>query len=92
MTSNMLIDAHIAARIWDFDALEIQPCAVVAIDENGSEILEPCQPEDAFLWTVYGHFRSGGVDDLKDFATEEEAEAFHDRLIAIYPHLAQRED
>lgn len=88
MTTDTLIDAHLAARIWDFDALEIQPCAVVAIDTNGSEIVEPCQPEDAFFWTVYGHFRTGGVDALRDFPTEAEAVAFHDRLIASYPHLA----
>jgi hypothetical protein len=37
---------------------------------------------------VYGHFRAGGVDDFEDFATEAEAVAFHDRLIAAWPHLA----
>ena len=81
------IDA-LASRMAEFDALEIQPCAVIAIDGTGSEIVEPCQPEDAFFWTVYGHFRMGGVDALRDFPTEAEAVAFHDRLVATFPHLA----
>lgn len=87
MTSNTLIDATVASPIAEFDALEIQPCAVVALDDAGSEIVEPCHPEDALFWTVYGHFRTGGVDALRDFATEPEAGAFHDRLIATYLHL-----
>ena len=59
----------------------------------GNEIVEPCDatPEEAAFWTVYGHFRTGGVDAIKDFATEAEALAFHDRLIAAWPHLAERE-
>jgi hypothetical protein len=75
-------------RIREFDALEIHPCAVVARDGTGMEFVEPCKREDAHFWAVYGHYRTGGVDAFKDFATEAEAMAFHDRLIAIYPHLA----
>ena len=78
-------------NIRDFDGLEIQPCFVVARDAEGMEIVEPCEPEDAHFWTVYGHFRTGGVDAFEDFATEAEASAFHDRLISIYPHLAGKE-
>jgi len=77
-------------KIRDFDALELQPCAV--IDAACGKIEEPCAPEDAQLWTVYGHYRPGGemggVDALEDFATEAEAQKFHDLLIAVYPHLA----
>jgi hypothetical protein len=75
-------------RIREFGALEIHPCAVVGHDSTGADILSPCEPEDAAVWTVYGHYRTGGTDDFADFATEAEAIAFHDRLISIYPHLA----
>src|SRR5258708_2579786 len=80
-------------NIRDFDALEIAPCRIVGNDSLGNEIVEPCDdtPEQAAFWTVYGHFRTGGVDAFEDFATEAEALAFHDRLIALYPHLAGRE-
>src|ERR1700693_2743060 len=79
-------------RIRDFDALEIAPCRVVGNDSLGNHIVEPCDDasEEAAFWTVYGHFRTGGVDAFEDFPTEEEALAFHDRLIAAYPHLADR--
>jgi len=78
-------------NIHDFDALEIEPCVVVGHGGLHSEIVEPCEPQDAHFWTVYGHFRTGGVDALDDFPTKAEALAFHDRLIALYPHLAGRE-
>jgi len=77
-------------RIREFDALEITPCRVVGNDSLGNEIVEPCDdaPEEAAFWTVYGHYRSGGVDAFEDFATEAEAVAFHDQLVAAYPHLS----
>jgi hypothetical protein len=77
-------------RIREFDALEIAPCRVVGHDSLGNEIVEPCDdaPEEVAFWTVYGHYRTGGVDAFEDFATEAEAVAFHDQLIAAYPHLS----
>ena len=77
--------------IRDFDALEIHPCAVIGNDNTDNLIVEQCAPEDAQFWCVFGHLRSGGLDDFEDFATEAEAIAFHDRVIAAYPHLAARE-
>jgi hypothetical protein len=78
-------------KIRDFDGLEIQPCAVIGRDSKGENIVEPCDPERAAFWTVYGHYRPGGalggVDALEDFPTEAEAQKFNDRLISIYPHL-----
>lgn len=79
-------------RIKDFDALEIHACAIIGRESTGKEIVEPCEPADADFWTVYGHYRTGGVDAFEDFATETEAAAFHDRLLSIYPHLAAWED
>jgi len=79
---------HWMRSIHDFDALEIHPCLAVGRDSDGTEYVEPCHPAQADFWTVYGHFRSGGADAFEDFATQAEARAFHDRLIASYPHLA----
>jgi len=78
-------------NIRDFDALEIHPCAVIGNDRLDKPIVEQCEPNDAQFWTVFGHLRTGGVDAFEDFATEAEAIAFHDRLIAAYPHLAERD-
>jgi len=78
-------------RIRDFDALEIHPCAVIGKDSTDNDIVEQCEPNDARFWTVFGHLRTGGLDDFEDFATEAEAIAFHDQVIAAYPHLAERE-
>ncbi len=76
-------------NIRDFDALEIQPCAVIGHCEDGTEIVEPCGLETAHFWTVYGHLRTGGVEAFEDFPTEAEALAFHDLLISAYPHLTE---
>ena len=48
-------------------------------------------PEEAAFWTVYGHYKTGGVDAFEDFPAEGEALAFHDRLIVAYPHLSRAE-
>lgn len=78
-------------NIREFDALEIHPCMVIGNDGMDDPIVEQCEPEDAHFWCVFGHLRSGGLDDFEDFATEAEAIAFHDRLVAVYPHLADAE-
>jgi hypothetical protein len=71
------------AKIHAFDGLEIQPCTVVGETAWG-EIVEPCDPEDAHFWTVYGHYcpcgPMGGVDALEDFPTEAEPQAGDDAL------------
>ena len=77
-------------RIREFDALEVKPCVIVGNDGLGNDIVEPCDdaPDEAAFWTVYGHYRAGGVDAFEDFPTEAEAITFHDQLIQTYPHLA----
>lgn len=55
---------------------------------DGTSYVEQCEPVEAHFWTVYGHYRSGGVNAFEDFHTEADAIAFHDRLIAAYPHLS----
>jgi hypothetical protein len=74
-------------RITDFDGLEIGPCAVIGHTDDGEEIAEQCEPAEASFWTVFGHLKTGGVDTIEDFNTEGEAQKFHDRLMAVYPHL-----
>ena len=76
--------------IRTFDALEIQPCAVVGHDLTGKEIMEPCEPEEAAVWTVYGHHRAGGVEAFEYFPDETKARSFHNRLLKAYPHLAPK--
>jgi hypothetical protein len=74
-------------NIHDYDALEIQPFVIVGNDSMDNPIVEPCEPQDAMLWTVHGHYRNGGVNDFGDFPTEAEARAFHDQLLSLFPHL-----
>jgi hypothetical protein len=74
--------------ISEFDAIEVHPCCVVGF-ADGLEIVETCEPEDAHFWSAYGHYRTGGVACLEDFATEAEAKAFADGLRQAYPHLAE---
>ena len=50
-----------------YDGLEIQPCHTVGFADRGKEIVEPCEPEQAEFWTVYGHCREGGVNAFEDF-------------------------
>jgi hypothetical protein len=78
-------------RIREFDDLEIQPCMVVSVTDD-VENVEPCEPQDAHFWTVYGHWATGGVDAFEDFATEAEAMVFAQRLRDCYPHLRGASD
>jgi hypothetical protein len=67
------------------------PASSSATTDWTNQIVEQCEPDQAHFWCVFGHLRTGGVDAFEDFATEAEAIAFLDRLIAAYPHLAGRE-
>ncbi len=82
------------AKISEFDAIEVRPCAIVGRNSRGRKFVEPSQPEDASFWTVYGHYRPGGaisgVEAIQDFGTEKEAQQFHDRLMGNYPNLIRR--
>jgi hypothetical protein len=69
-----------------YNGLELTPCAVVGF-ANGVQLVEPCEPEAAHFWTVYGHFRTGGVHALKDFPDRESARAFANNMLNAHPHL-----
>jgi hypothetical protein len=75
--------------IRDFDEIEVHPCCVVGF-ADGLDIVETCDREDAHFWSVYGHYRTGGLDCFEDFGTEAEADAFAEQLRHTYPHLAGR--
>jgi len=72
--------------IQQFDGLEIHPCRTEHAPA-GPSFIEPCDPETAEFWSVYGHCRSGGVLCFEDFPTETEAHAFAKRLLDAWPHL-----
>lgn len=58
------------------NGVEVHPCAIIGKDESGKEIMEQCEPDDPALacWSVYWHLESGGLECVKDFPTEQEAE------------------
>ena len=80
---------HWMRTIQEFDALEIHPCAVIGRDSSGTEFVEQCEPEEAQFWTVYGHYRTGGLDAFEDCSTKPEATAFYERLLGVFPHLTE---
>lgn len=58
-----------------YDATEITPCAIDFYDPDDpkKQSVEPCEPEDADMWSVYLHLKEGGVECIADCATEEDA-------------------
>ena len=73
-------------NIHQFDGLEIHPCRTERA-EDGTPFIEQCAPEDAEFWSVYGHYKTGGVSCFEDFPTKAQARAFAARLLEAWPHL-----
>jgi hypothetical protein len=69
-------------RLLECDALEIHP-----VQERADRSCEPCTPEEADFWSVYGHLTEGGVLCLEDFTTEAKARAFAETLLSAWPWL-----
>ncbi len=58
-----------------FDNYEISPCRrYEEQDSPGKFYFEVCQPEEADVWTLYGHVKGEGVQAVGDFANREHAE------------------
>ncbi|MGO9174283.1 MAG: hypothetical protein ACLP7P_20285 [Rhodomicrobium sp.] len=72
--------------IHNYDGLEIAPCAVIGF-ADGNELVEVCEPADAHFWTVYGHYREGGVLAFEDFPDPAAARAFARCLLNAFPNL-----
>ena len=78
---------HWREEISACDGLEIHPVHIVEIAEDGTVYCEPCEPEQAQFWSVYGHLRSGGVLCFEDFASASEARHFAHALLEEWPNL-----
>ncbi len=72
--------------IQQFDGLEIHPCRTEHAEDGGT-FIEQCEPESAEFWSVFGHYKTGGVSCFEDFPTEAQARAFAARLLEAWPHL-----
>lgn len=48
------------------DSFEVHPCT--EINEEGD--VEQCEPKDAQFWSVYVHYKGGGLDCIADCDTE----------------------
>ncbi len=67
-----------------FDNYEISPCGrYEEPDSPGKYYFEVCKPEEADVWTLYGHINGEGVQAIGDFATREYAEEVFFRITGI---------
>lgn len=71
--------------ILDYDGLEIHPVRRVEI--AGTPCFEPCAPEEAACWSVFGHRKTGGLESFEDFESRSAAEDFAQQLLTAWPHL-----
>ena len=77
---------HWISAIADCNGLELSPCCVGGF-ANGLDMIEPCEPDEAHFWTVYGHRSRGGVIAFEDFPDHKAARRFALRLLRSHPHL-----
>ncbi|OWK45574.1 hypothetical protein [Fimbriiglobus ruber] len=74
-----------------YDNYEISPCTRTEEPESpGTYYFEVCEPEEADVWTLYGHIDGEGVEAIGDFATREHAEYTFQRIVGI-PFTGSRE-
>jgi hypothetical protein len=67
-----------------FDNYEISPCRrSEEPDSPGRQFFEVCEPEEADVWTLYGHVNGEGVQAIGDFATREYAEEVFFRITGL---------
>lgn len=58
-----------------FDNYEIGPCGRYGEpDSPGKYYFEVCEPEEADVWTLYGHIPGEGMQTIGDFSKREFAE------------------
>lgn len=64
-------------QLENYDALEIHPMKDNASEmdeiEDDSTYFEACEPDEAEIWTVFLHYREGGIEALTDCDTKEMA-------------------
>jgi hypothetical protein len=78
---------NLAFDINDFDAVEVEP--VCMFPDGTVEVCERGSAEIAF-WSVYLHFKEGGVVCIADAAIESMANTIAYALQTTYPHLRQK--
>ena len=67
-----------------FDNYEISPCRrYEEPDYPGKFFFEVCYPEEADVWTLYGHIPGQGVQAIGDFSKREYAEETFQRITGI---------
>src|ERR1700682_3724816 len=67
-----------------FDNYEISPCRrYEESDSPGKFYFEVCEPEEADVWTLYGHVNGEGVQAIGDFGTCEHAEEAFFRITGL---------
>lgn len=67
-----------------FDNYEISPCGrYEQPDLPGKFYYEVCAPEEADVWTLYGHIPGEGVQAIGDFSKREYAEEAFQRITGI---------
>lgn len=67
-----------------FDNYEISPCRrYEEPDSPGKFYFEVCDPDEADVWTLYGHIPGQGVQAIGDFDTREHAEEVFERITGI---------
>lgn len=69
-----------------FDDYEIAPC------QQFEGHFEPCEPDAADVWTLYGHIPGQGVEAIGDFATREDAEEIYSRITGRSYHQQPKEN
>lgn len=63
---------------------EISPCKRYGEpDSPGKFYFEVCEPEEADVWTLYGHLGGEGVEAIGDFSTREAAEQVYSRITGL---------
>lgn len=65
--------AELGQASWEaFDALEISPVKTEEL-KKGHTTCTACPPEEADMWSIYGHLKEGGVQCLLDIEDESDA-------------------
>jgi hypothetical protein len=67
-----------------YDNYEISPCRrYEEPDSPGKFHFEVCEPEEADVWTLYGHIAGEGVEAIGDFTTQEAAIEVYTRITGL---------
>ncbi|MFL5341677.1 MAG: hypothetical protein ACJ8F7_16150 [Gemmataceae bacterium] len=67
-----------------FDNYEISPCRrYEEPDSPGKFCFEVCKPEEADVWTLYGHIPGEGMQAIGDFDSREHAEEVFFRITGM---------